>query len=311
MPVATSHPPCLFASHHPKQQQQQQQRREQQLSGQQGAGTASQTSSLPSRIRLHHGRRESLAFRFIRRTVFSVQLTCPAWHTQGIDFDSLAGPSGGTGADYYDLEEDATNSALIAELDRKKASRKLALPTNDLEVRRRLRGLGHPITLFGEKREDRRERLRDVIVRQRQAQGLDIDMDSGSDSDESGEDGEGKEEEEKEEEFYTEGDEDLARARRWMAAYSLPRAKRRVARQKAEATLPLTRILEARKGVFAELKVRPTCPAQLAHRELMLRAPFRRATRLSARSSQTSGPYAQSGSAQIRSTYYLARGRGL
>ena len=112
--------------------------------------------------------------------------------------------------------------------------------------------MGEPITLFGEKKEDRRERLRSVIVRQRQAQGMDIDMvDSESDDAEDGSDGE----DEKEEEFYTEGDEGLESARRWMAAYSLPRAKRRIARQRIEANLPLGRILDARKGIFAELKV--------------------------------------------------------
>lgn len=173
---------------------------------------------------------------------------------QGIDFDEIeaqAGPSGsGSGSLYaqYDIAEDPSNAGLLAELDRKSAARKLALPTNDNEVRKRLRAMGEPITLFGEKKEDRRERLRSVIVRQRQAQGMDIDMDSESDGDEDAED-------EKEEEFYTEGDENLEFARRWMAAYSLPRAKRRIARQRMEANLPLGRILDTRKGIFAELKV--------------------------------------------------------
>ena len=104
--------------------------------------------------------------------------------------------------------------------------------------------------MFGEKKEDRRERLRSVIVRQRQAQGMDIDM-ADSESEDGDED---DDEDEKEEEFYTEGDETLENARRWMAAYSLPRAKRRVQRQRMEANLPLGRILDTRKGIFAELK---------------------------------------------------------
>lgn len=175
---------------------------------------------------------------------------------QGIDFDEIeAGPS--NYASQYDIAEDPSNAGLLAELDRKSAARKLALPTNDLEVRKRLRGMGEPITLFGEKKEDRRERLRTVIVRQRQAQGLDIDMDSESDPDDNDEG------DEKEEEFYTEGDESLEAARRWMAAYSLPRAKRRIARQRMEANLPLGRILDTRKGIFAELKVHVLAPLPL------------------------------------------------
>ena len=62
-------------------------------------------------------------------------------------------------------------------------------------------------------------------------------------------------ENEKEEEFYTEGDPILEQARRWIAGYSLPRAKKRVARQRQETFIPLARTLDTRKAVFAELKV--------------------------------------------------------
>jgi U4/U6 small nuclear ribonucleoprotein PRP4 len=64
-----------------------------------------------------------------------------------------------------------------------------------------------------------------------------------------------EEEQEKEEEFYTEGDDALEAARRWIAAYSLPRAKRRILKQRQEASTPLGRILDVRKSVFSELKV--------------------------------------------------------
>lgn len=151
----------------------------------------------------------------------------------------------------YEIAEDPSAQGLIAELDRKAAARKLALPTNDLEVRRRLRAHGQPITLFGEKREDRRERLRSVIMAQREAQGLDSEMES---EEESGDEDE-EDEEDKEEEFYTEGDDALEQARRWLTAYSMPRTKQRIQRQRQEAAMPLARILDARKGVFAELKV--------------------------------------------------------
>lgn len=177
-----------------------------------------------------------------------------------IDFESLAGPSGTSGIQ-YDLAEDPSAAGLLAELDRKSAARKVALPTNDLEVKRRLRSHGEPITLFGEKREDRRERLRSVIIRQRQAQGLDIAMmDEEEESDDEDED----DQQEKEEEFYTEGDDALEAARRWITAYSLPRAKRRILRQRQEANTPLGRILDVRKSVFAELKTYTSLGSQFA-----------------------------------------------
>jgi U4/U6 small nuclear ribonucleoprotein PRP4 len=113
--------------------------------------------------------------------------------------------------------------------------------------------------VFGEKREDRRERLRTVIIKDRQARGLDIDLD-GSGDDGSSDDAEDEEEKEKEEEFYTEGDDALEKARRYLTAYSVPRAKKRIQRQRMEASVPLSRILDTRKSVFSELKVSPALP---------------------------------------------------
>ena len=43
------------------------------------------------------------------------------------------------------------NQLLLDELDRKKLARKLAVPTDDNRVKARLRELGEPITLFGER----------------------------------------------------------------------------------------------------------------------------------------------------------------
>lgn len=41
----------------------------------------------------------------------------------------------------------------------------MAVPTNDSAVRSRLRRLGEPITLFGEREMERRDRLRSIMVR--------------------------------------------------------------------------------------------------------------------------------------------------
>ena len=45
----------------------------------------------------------------------------------------------------------AENQALINELDRKKRARTMAVPTDDNRVKARLREIGEPITLFGER----------------------------------------------------------------------------------------------------------------------------------------------------------------
>jgi U4/U6 small nuclear ribonucleoprotein PRP4 len=45
----------------------------------------------------------------------------------------------------------AENQALLDELERKKKARNMAVPTDDGRVRTRLRELGEPITLFGER----------------------------------------------------------------------------------------------------------------------------------------------------------------
>ena len=44
-----------------------------------------------------------------------------------------------------------------------KKAKNLPIPTNDLEVKARLREMGHPICLFGEGPADRRERLRNKV----------------------------------------------------------------------------------------------------------------------------------------------------
>lgn len=130
-----------------------------------------------------------------------------------IEFDNLESRE-------IDLATSATHpetARLLSELDRKKLARKIALPTNDGEVRARLREIGEPITLFGEGPADRRDRLRDLIARARLEKGEAMDVEE--EQKESSE----SEEEEEEEEFYTEGSPALKQARREIAEYSLPR----------------------------------------------------------------------------------------
>ena len=105
----------------------------------------------------------------------------------------------------------------------------MAVPTDDNRVRARLREIGEPITLFGERPVDRRDRLRELLTdleEKQAAAGMDVDMDEAMAEAE-----EEEEEAEQQEEFYTEGTNDLLEARKAIARFSLPRAKARVARQ--------------------------------------------------------------------------------
>jgi U4/U6 small nuclear ribonucleoprotein PRP4 len=45
----------------------------------------------------------------------------------------------------------AENKAILDELERKKKARAMAVPTDDNRVKARLREIGEPITLFGER----------------------------------------------------------------------------------------------------------------------------------------------------------------
>ncbi|KAI5477532.1 hypothetical protein MNV49_006120 [Pseudohyphozyma bogoriensis] len=142
-----------------------------------------------------------------------------------------------------DLHPDTAR--VMAELDRKTAARRLAVPTRDPDVRLRLREMGEPITLFGEWPEDRRDRLRHLWSEMRKEEGGDGDVSSEEES---------SDEEEKEEEFYTEGTSGLKDARRKIADFSLDRARKRITRQRHETLLPLGRLMDVRRAVFNELK---------------------------------------------------------
>ncbi|KIJ55273.1 hypothetical protein M422DRAFT_151784 [Sphaerobolus stellatus SS14] len=138
------------------------------------------------------------------------------------------------------------NQALLEELDRKKRARTTAVPTDDNKVKARLREIGEPITLFGERAADRRDRLIYVLSQINAARGEEGgSIVAESDSEDS---------EEEQEEFYTPGSLELLEARRRIAEFSLPRAQKRIAQQQEEHTMPLSQILEIRKQVFTHIK---------------------------------------------------------
>ena len=146
----------------------------------------------------------------------------------------------------------AQHREVMAALDQRAAARSMAVPTNDGQVRMRLRELKEPITLFGEREVDRRERLRTVLtqvkMRRQEAGEADSDEEGGSVKSES------DSEEEKQEEFYTEGDDALLKARQHIARFSLQRARARLRKQRQEASLSLRTIVTKRKEIFEPIK---------------------------------------------------------
>ncbi|OSX64063.1 hypothetical protein POSPLADRAFT_1045193 [Postia placenta MAD-698-R-SB12] len=137
------------------------------------------------------------------------------------------------------------NKVLLDELERKKKARSLAVPTDDNRVKARLREIGEPITLFGERAADRRDRLIYVLSQINAARGDDamqVDEESSEES------------EDEEEEFYTPGSLELLEGRKRLAEYSLPRAQKRIAQQRIDSKIPLGRIIDIRKKIFAEVK---------------------------------------------------------
>ncbi|KAF6841811.1 u4 u6 small nuclear ribonucleoprotein prp4 [Colletotrichum musicola] len=138
-------------------------------------------------------------------------------------------------------------SAVLAQMERKKLAASIAVPTDDNRVRAKLREMGEPITLFGEGKPERRDRLRSLLAIQQELSGLengDVEMEDAAD----------EEADEQDEEFYTPGGPALLQARIEIAKYSLPRAKRRVQFQKAESTIPLRTHVKFRKQIKDKLE---------------------------------------------------------
>ena len=125
------------------------------------------------------------------------------------------------------------------------------MPTDDAKVRTKLRGLGEPITLFGEGPGDRRDRLRELLTTQAE---LEADDDGIGDVPMGGMPQDTGQQQEQEEEFYTEGIQELLEARLAIAKYSIPRARSRIAAQKVESTIPLRTHIKHRKAIKERLQ---------------------------------------------------------
>ncbi|KAK8084876.1 U4/U6 small nuclear ribonucleoprotein Prp4 [Apiospora hydei] len=142
-------------------------------------------------------------------------------------------------------------SAILSKFERKRFANTIAVPTDDGRVRTKLRELGEPMTLFGEDPADRRARLRELLtVQAEQAAAAggeegtpDVEMEDADDD-----------ADDQEEEFYTQGSEELLKARQDIARYSLPRAKKRLEAQKEESNIVLRTHVKFRKQVRERLQ---------------------------------------------------------
>jgi U4/U6 small nuclear ribonucleoprotein PRP4 len=158
----------------------------------------------------------------------------------GVSFDSLAATE--PMIDTTNLRAHPQQAKLLQEMERKKRARQIPVPTDNNKVIAMLREFGEPITLFGEDPGSRRDRLREIMS-QRMEAGERVKVTE-----------EEEEEDEDEGEYYTPGDESLLEARKDIARYSLDKAKKRHARQKIEATVPLPQIIRYRKRLSTQLK---------------------------------------------------------
>ncbi|KAK3111693.1 hypothetical protein LTR53_012804, partial [Teratosphaeriaceae sp. CCFEE 6253] len=139
-------------------------------------------------------------------------------------------------------------AAVFGEFARKRKAASLAVPTDDKRVRHELRSRGEPITLFGERPEDRRDRLRELLYREQEGDADDDDM---SMQDATAAAGEGEDEEEGE--FYTQGSDTLLEARKDIARYTLPRAKQRILHQRLDSAIPVQTHVRHRKAIKERL----------------------------------------------------------
>jgi U4/U6 small nuclear ribonucleoprotein PRP4 len=119
----------------------------------------------------------------------------------------------------------------VQELLQRRRAYAMAVSINESTVRTRLRRLGEPITLFGEREMERRDRLRALMVHLEAEGKVDLLLRAQED-DQAAAGGADEEEEQIQYPFFTEGTQELLQARVDIAQFSLPRAKARIERAK-------------------------------------------------------------------------------
>ncbi|KAJ1730151.1 hypothetical protein LPJ61_003170 [Coemansia biformis] len=182
------------------------------------------------------------------------------------------------------LTEEAleTRRRAMAEFERKRVARSIAVPTNDAQVKETLRKHGHPICLFGEDAGDRRSRLRYVLSKLAMAEksaGSDQPADGSVDKSVDGRVGtessaESSDDIDAQEEFYTEGPESLLLARQSIARFSLARARDRLERQREDCKVELATIRHVRQDLIKSLVSYATVGSQVGDTRPLARVVF-------------------------------------
>ncbi|KAJ8324864.1 hypothetical protein BDV3_004750 [Batrachochytrium dendrobatidis] len=163
-----------------------------------------------------------------------------------IDLDDL------DDSEYIATHAQEDQKAILESLERRRLARTLAVPTDDGRVRQKLRKLAQPITLFGERPGERRDRLREYLSTKMMEGGDELAA-MLSESDSSGDGESGEDENAEMQEFYTYGSEELVCARRHLLKYSIPRAKERIALQRAEIDIPFAQRKKAKHEFYTYL----------------------------------------------------------
>ncbi|KAL4384259.1 hypothetical protein GQ457_15G012660 [Hibiscus cannabinus] len=147
-----------------------------------------------------------------------------------------------TGGEYEISEESRLvrerQEKAMQDLLMKRRAAALAVPTNDMAVRTRLRRLGEPITLFGEREMERRERLR-MIMAKLDSEGQLEKLMKVHEEEEAAISAKAEDiEEDIEYPFYTEGPKELLHARIDIAKYSIVKATARLQRARRKRDDP-------------------------------------------------------------------------
>ncbi|KAG6396955.1 hypothetical protein SASPL_143115 [Salvia splendens] len=126
----------------------------------------------------------------------------------------------------------------VQELLMKRRTAALAVPTNDNAVRARLRRLGEPITLFGEREMERRDRLRALMAKLDSEGQLEKLMKAHEDEEAGSTAAPSGPEEDIHYPFFTEGTQSLLEARREIAKYSIVKSALRLHRARRKRDDP-------------------------------------------------------------------------
>lgn len=159
------------------------------------------------------------------------------------DLEEMGSSRGAGGSTQeYEISEESRivrerQEKALQELLMKRRAAALAVPTNDMAVRARLRRLGEPITLFGEREMERRDRLRMLMARL-DAEGQLEKLMKAHEDEEAAASAAPAEEEDIQYPFYTEGSKALLDARVEIAKYSLVKSALRLHRARRKRDDP-------------------------------------------------------------------------